>query len=48
MIDNKGKLARQATLRSIMNTKMTKKTLVNDHMICMITLINEMKSHGAL
>ena len=48
MFDNKGKLVRQATLRSIMNTRMTKKTLVNDHMICMITLINEMKSHGAL
>ena len=43
MFSDRGRFAKQATLRSIMNTKMSKGTLVKEHMIKMINLFNEME-----
>ena len=43
MFSDRGRFARQAALRSIMNTKMSKGTLVKEHMIKMINLFNEME-----
>ncbi|WJZ90792.1 hypothetical protein VitviT2T_009914 [Vitis vinifera] len=40
MFSDRGRFARQAALRSIMNTKMSKGTLVKEHMIKMIKMIN--------
>ena len=40
------RLARQATLKTIMNTKMSKGTSVRDHVICMIKFFNEIKILG--
>ena len=42
MFGRKGKLVRQDALKMIMNTKMSKRTLIGDHMICMIRLFNKM------
>lgn len=47
MFDDKGRLPKQTTLRTIMNTKMTKGTLIRNHMVCMIKLFNEMEILGA-
>ena len=47
MFGDKGRLPKQTTLRAIMNTKMTKGTLIRNHMVCMIKLFNEMKILGA-
>lgn len=47
MFGDKGRLPKQTTLRTIMNTKMTKGTLIRNHMVCMIKLFNEMKILGA-
>ena len=43
MLGGKVRLARQAALKTIMNTKMSKETLIRDHMIRMIRLFNEME-----
>ena len=43
MLGGKVRLARQATLKTIMNTKMSEETLIRDHMIRMIRLFNEME-----
>lgn len=43
MFGSKGKLAKQVALRIIMNIKMSKGTLVKDHMIGMNRLFNKMK-----
>ena len=40
MFGDKGRLARQVALRTIMSTKMTERTPIRDHMICMISLFN--------
>ena len=37
---------RQATLKAVMNNKMSKRTPIKDHMICMIELFNEIKILG--
>ena len=37
---------RQATLKAVMNNKMSKGTPIKDHMICMIELFNEIKILG--
>ena len=47
MFGNKGRLARQVALRTIMNTRMTKRTPIRDHLIFMIALFNDMKILGA-
>ena len=47
MFSENGKTGRQATLRPIMNSKMTKGTLIRDHMIHMITFFNKMEILGA-
>ena len=47
MFGNKGRLARQVALRSIMIMKRTKGTPIRDHMIHMIVLFNEMEILGA-
>ena len=43
MCGDKSRSSRQTTLRTIMNTKMMKGTLVRDYMIYMIILFNEME-----
>ena len=43
MFGRKGRLVRQDALKMIMNTKMSKRTLIGDHMICMIRLFNKME-----
>ena len=43
MFGDKDGPIRQAAVRTIMSTKMTKGTPVRDHMICMISLFNEME-----
>ena len=43
MFGSKGKLAKQAALRIIMNIKMSKGSPIKDHMIGMIRLFNKMK-----
>ena len=46
MFGGKGRPARQAALKAIMDAKMLEGTLVRDHMICMIRLFNEMEILG--
>ena len=46
MFNDKGKPSRQATLRTIMSTKMIEGTPIRDHMIHMITLFNKIKILG--
>lgn len=46
MFGDKGGPARQAALRTVMSTKMTKGSPVKDHMICMIVLFNRMEILG--
>ena len=43
MFGDKNKPTRQATLRSIINTRMIKIIHVKDHMIHMIAIFNEME-----
>ena len=43
MFGGKVRLVRQAALKAIMDAKVSKGTLVRDHMICMIRLLNEME-----
>ena len=43
MLGDKGKLASQATLRTIMNTRIIEGTPVWNHMIRMIAFFNKMK-----
>lgn len=47
MFGEKGKSSRQGTLRPIMNTKITKGTLIRNHMIRMITLFKKIDIFGA-
>ncbi|KAL6312833.1 hypothetical protein AAG906_020957 [Vitis piasezkii] len=47
MFNDKGRPSRQATLRTIMSTKMIEGTPIRDHMIHMITLFNKMEILGA-
>lgn len=47
MFGDKSRLPKQTTFRTIMNTKMTKGTLIRNHMVCMIKLFNEMEILGA-
>ena len=46
MFGDKGKPTMQFSLRFFMNTRMTKGTLVKDHIIHIIALFNEMKIFG--
>ncbi|RVW87043.1 hypothetical protein CK203_048362 [Vitis vinifera] len=46
MFGGKGRPARQAALKAIMDAKMLEGTLVRDHMICMIRLFKEMEILG--
>ena len=46
MFGDKGKPTTQFALRSFMNTRMKKGTLVKDHIIHMISLFNKMKIFG--
>ena len=43
MFGGKGRLARQAVLKAIIDTKMLKGTLIRDHKIHVIELFNEME-----
>ena len=43
MFGDKGRLARQIALRTIINTRMIEETPIRDHMIHMITLFNKME-----
>ncbi|KAL6318446.1 hypothetical protein AAG906_041212 [Vitis piasezkii] len=44
MFGDKSRLAKQVALRNIMNTRMTKGTLVRDLMICMIAFLMRWRS----
>ena len=43
MFGDKGKLVRHVTLKTIINTRMSKGTPIRDHIISMIKLLNEME-----
>lgn len=42
MFSNKGRLTRQTSIKTIMNTRMLKRTPIINHMIGMIRLFNKM------
>ena len=46
MFGDKGRLARQVALRTIISTKMTEGTPIRDHMIRIIGLLNEIEILG--
>ena len=43
IFDDKGKSTRKVALKTIMNIRMTKGTLIKNHMVYMIRLFNEIK-----